>query len=254
MRNKEMVYSEEHKQQFIALGLYDGFRYYVKNNGTHPCCYVSIPADYSIDFEQQREYLENTISCHGGLTYFEKVLWDPENELYIPGNFIGWDYAHACDYVSGEYGHDGLHYSTEFLIDECFDVIEQLREIERWIENPKDIRVIAIDFDGVICTNNYPNIGEPNWAIINAALAEKDTGSKLILWTCRCDDDLEKAVEACEEWGLEFDKINDNIEELKLRYNNNTRKVWATEYWDDHNTLVKDIVKKRYLSTVEENE
>lgn len=235
MRNKEMVYSEEHKQQFIALGLYDGFRYYVKNNGTHPCCYVSIPDDCSIDFQKSKEYLENTISCHGGLSYIENVLWDPENELYIPGNFIGWDYAHACDFISGKYGHKGIQYKIDFLVNECLDVIKQLQEIEKYFENPKYIKVIAIDFDGVICTNKYPKIGDPNWDIIDAAIEKQENGAKLVLWTCRCDEYLQEAIDACEKWGLKFDAINDNVEELKSLFGDNPRKVSATEYWDDHN-------------------
>ena len=95
------------------------------------------------------------------------------------------------------------------------------------------IRVIAIDFDGCLCTNEYPNIGKPNWSIIEEAITEKLNGSKLILWTCRVDSDLEAAIRACKGWGLEFDAINDNIQEWKDFWQNNTRKVGATEYWDD---------------------
>lgn len=96
-----------------------------------------------------------------------------------------------------------------------------------------NLRVIAIDFDGCLCTNRYPDIGEPNWNIIKEAIDEKLNGSKLILWTCRVDSDLENAISACKEWGLEFDAINDNIQEWKDFWKNNTRKVGATEYWDD---------------------
>ena len=37
-------------------------------------------------------------------------------------------------------------------------------------------RAIAIDFDGTICTNAYPNIGEPKWALINEALKQQKQG------------------------------------------------------------------------------
>lgn len=29
--------------------------------------------------------------------------------------------------------------------------------------------VIALDFDGTICQNAYPDIGEPNWHVIEKA-------------------------------------------------------------------------------------
>ena len=96
-----------------------------------------------------------------------------------------------------------------------------------------NIRVIAVDFDGCLCTNNYPLAGEPNWEVINAIKREKSDGAKIILWTCRCGKDLKVAVNACKSWGLEFDAVNDNIKEWKDAWGNNTRKVGATEYWDD---------------------
>ena len=46
-------------------------------------------------------------------------------------------------------------------------------------------RAIAIDFDGTLCENNYPDIGEPNWNVIYQAIQEQKHGAGLILWTCR---------------------------------------------------------------------
>ena len=45
------------------------------------------------------------------------------------------------------------------------------------------MKAIAIDFDGCICTNAFPNIGTPNRSVINKALAEQAAGAGLILWT-----------------------------------------------------------------------
>ena len=33
-------------------------------------------------------------------------------------------------------------------------------------------RAIAIDFDGTLCENEYPDIGEPNWNVIYQAIQE----------------------------------------------------------------------------------
>jgi len=35
-------------------------------------------------------------------------------------------------------------------------------------------RVIAVDFDGCLCDNAYPDIGAPNWRVIEAALEERE--------------------------------------------------------------------------------
>ena len=49
-------------------------------------------------------------------------------------------------------------------------------------------RAIAIDFDGCLCKNMWPNIGLPNFDAINAAIRAKQKGAALILWTCRVGD------------------------------------------------------------------
>jgi len=74
-------------------------------------------------------------------------------------------------------------------------------------------RAIAIDFDGTLCENNYPDIGEPNWNVIYQAIQEQKHGAGLILWTCRAGEALSKAVEWCREQNLEFDAVNDNLPE-----------------------------------------
>ena len=46
-------------------------------------------------------------------------------------------------------------------------------------------RVIAVDFDGTLCENAWPEIGAPNWPVIHHAQSVQAEGAKLILWTCR---------------------------------------------------------------------
>lgn len=94
-------------------------------------------------------------------------------------------------------------------------------------------KVIAIDFDGCICENDFPYVGFPHWKVINEAKAEQEKGAKLILWTCREGEYLEDALAACHEWGLYFDAVNDSVDSWKKNFKNNTRKVGADEYWDD---------------------
>ena len=72
-------------------------------------------------------------------------------------------------------------------------------------------KAIAIDFDGCLCTNAYPEIGEPNWPVIRRAQAEQRAGAGLILWTCREDQLLLDAIAACGGWGLTFDAVNESL-------------------------------------------
>ncbi len=95
-------------------------------------------------------------------------------------------------------------------------------------------KAIAIDFDGCLCKWAWPEIGEPNMEVINAAIREKECGTALILWTCRVGSLLKNAVDWCSSYGLEFDAVNANLPERITAYRNDCRKVNADEYWDDH--------------------
>jgi hypothetical protein len=93
--------------------------------------------------------------------------------------------------------------------------------------------IIAVDFDGTLVEDRFPEIGEPieaTWGMVREAI---DKGAKIILWTSRDNERLKAAVEFCTERGLHFDAINDNLDECKILFNNSTRKVYANEYWDD---------------------
>ena len=94
-------------------------------------------------------------------------------------------------------------------------------------------KAIAIDFDGCLCSNEYPNIGTPNWDVIHEAIRAQAAGAGLILWTCREGSLLQAAVDACREWGLTFDAVNESLPSWLRAFDNRPRKVGATEYWDD---------------------
>lgn len=93
--------------------------------------------------------------------------------------------------------------------------------------------IIAVDFDGTLCNNCWPDIGEPNYELIDYLRNCHYSGAKLILWTCREGELLDKAVAWCEERGLFFDAVNDNIPESIKEYGGNCRKVSADIYIDD---------------------
>ena len=97
-----------------------------------------------------------------------------------------------------------------------------------------DSKIIAVDFDGTLCENKYPEIGEPNIALIYHLIYRQMIHEvKIILWTCRVGKMLEKAIKWCAEYGLIFDAVNENLPEIIEAFGNDTRKIFAHEYIDD---------------------
>lgn len=66
------------------------------------------------------------------------------------------------------------------------------------------MKVIAVDFDGCLCENRWPEIGRANVAAIGALIRRRAQGDKVILWTCRSGELLEAAVCWCAKRGLLF--------------------------------------------------
>jgi hypothetical protein len=95
--------------------------------------------------------------------------------------------------------------------------------------------IYAVDFDGTLCVEKYPGIGEPRQNVIDFCKQKKAEGHKLILWTCRCGEYLEQAIKWCEEQGLIFDAINENLPERTAEYGGDCRKISADFYLDDKN-------------------
>lgn len=93
--------------------------------------------------------------------------------------------------------------------------------------------IIAVDFDGTLCRDAYPHIGEPNTGLINELKRRREDGDRLILWTCRAGDMLGEAVMWCALHGLFFDAVNDNVPETIEKWGSNSRKVTADIYIDD---------------------
>lgn len=95
--------------------------------------------------------------------------------------------------------------------------------------------VYAIDFDGTLCHDKFPEIGDPYLNRIAAVKQLQRDGHKVILWTCRNGKDLPKAVEWCKQYGLIFDAVNENLPEVQAKWGGDTRKVYCDYYIDDKN-------------------
>ena len=100
---------------------------------------------------------------------------------------------------------------------------------------------IAVDFDGTLCENCWPEIGEANEELIDWLVGWRKQGNKLILWTCRAGEALDLAVAWCKSYALEFDAVNDNLPEIVEKYGNNSRKITCDYYIDDRACLPEAV-------------
>lgn len=101
--------------------------------------------------------------------------------------------------------------------------------------------IYAVDFDGTLCENAFPDIGNPNKTLIKHLIKRKKQGNKLILWTCRVGERLQEAVNWCKQHNLEFDCVNENLPEIVEQWGGEGRKIFADVYIDD-----KAINKPKY--------
>lgn len=95
--------------------------------------------------------------------------------------------------------------------------------------------IISIDFDGTICRDEYPEIGAAMPYAIDVIKELKEQGHILILNTCREGNLLINAVNWLLDHNLVFNRINDNLNEISIKYGSNARKVFADVYIDDRN-------------------
>lgn len=98
-------------------------------------------------------------------------------------------------------------------------------------------KIVAVDFDGTLVEDDFPNIGAKNEQMFRVMKALKSQGVKIILWTSRNNDALgdllEDAVKYCKKEGLTFDAVNENLKEVQELTGADTRKIYADLYIDD---------------------
>ncbi len=146
---KPMRYTTHDEFEILMNGNYCGVPFWVISYGTHPCVYVDVTAfGKSLDV--------NEIDCHGGITYDEHDLrgvYDESMTDFIDGSrrFIGWDYAHGGDYYGGdsisEHGHK---YTTDEMVDDAVEVIDQLHTMKIGITEEDRTELIKEFFTDII--------------------------------------------------------------------------------------------------------
>ena len=93
---------------------------------------------------------------------------------------------------------------------------------------------VAVDFDGTIVENEYPDIGKPKLFAFETLRELQKRKFRLILWTFRSGKPLEEAVEFCKKHGIEFYAVNKNYPE-EVFDDSISRKIDADIYIDDKN-------------------
>jgi hypothetical protein len=104
--------------------------------------------------------------------------------------------------------------------------------------------IIAIDFDGTLVENAFPEIGAPIWPVIEYVKHRQRKGARLILWTSRCGEKLDEAVAWCAENGIVLSAINENLPEIIDAFGGDCRKIFANEYIDDRAVLPSQLMWK----------
>ncbi|MFO7923320.1 MAG: hypothetical protein R6U58_06475 [Bacteroidales bacterium] len=93
---------------------------------------------------------------------------------------------------------------------------------------------IAVDFDGTIVEDAYPDIGKPMLFAFETLKELQKMNHQIILWTYRTGAELDEAVGFCRENGLEFYAVNRSYPE-EAYDERDSRKIHAHIFIDDRN-------------------
>lgn len=144
---KEIVYNNiKHFAVIVASGVYKNVQYVCLNLGIHPAAYVMCTQEFLDKHVDKYKTIEG-IHVHCGITYVGKA-----NELLGLEEYnspcFGWDYGHAGDwagYMSEEENIAFNHtkYTTDMLIKDCQDAIDQYLQILENDAHPVDTDIIT---------------------------------------------------------------------------------------------------------------
>ena len=112
--------------------------------------------------------------------------------------------------------------------------------ITPWGQAMPKYEFVAVDFDGTLCADAFPEVGAPNHAVIDYVKRLAADGSKIILYTSRENGTrklLDEAVAFCKAQEIPLYAVNENpgnphAAKIGLKPSDG-RKVYADLYIDD---------------------
>ena len=98
----------------------------------------------------------------------------------------------------------------------------------------KNRKIIAVDFDGTLVEDEWPQIGDLKHEVFNGICHEiwRDN-AYIIIWTCRSGKELQEMQEYLDGIEFPYDRINANAPWVLGEWKRDNRKIYADEYWDD---------------------
>lgn len=90
--------------------------------------------------------------------------------------------------------------------------------------------IIAVDFDGTICKDQWVLIGDPVPGAVEALRGFQQAGCRIILWTCRCEFDCQHIESYLLKQGIILYGINRNPGQPAW---SDSPKAYANVYIDD---------------------
>lgn len=126
-------------RKVLFRGDVNGIEAAIVSYGSHPCAYIRVTDELEKKIKEQDEYLNFAnngwplydlvlANPHGGFTFYGDLSFFDESETWV-----GWDYAHAGDYVFYGIEFDIYHksehrWTTEEIFEEVKEVVRELKE------------------------------------------------------------------------------------------------------------------------------
>lgn len=121
MKMKPMIYERNKPMEVLYEGNYKGYDVCIISLGTHPTAYI----ENKLGITYQTANAIFKYLPHGCFTYEGEAYWQKKP---ITKRFLGWDYAHYCDYFPVNVNKTGRKWSTEEIYEEIVKVIDNLED------------------------------------------------------------------------------------------------------------------------------
>lgn len=188
---------------------------------------LSVPCTYRDYTNARIENLFRWFECHGIQLSLSENLNDYSTVVTLTRGKVRFTRKYQ--------GYELYEPSTQNRLLAEFENFCGKNIMEEFEKMPK---IIAVDFDGCLVENRFPEIGKPLLDNIERLKKEQENGARVILWTCRRGQCCDDAVKFCKDVGIRLDAINENLPDIVKDFGGDTRKIFAHEYWDDRAVLI----------------